>query len=86
MSDENCEMLTALLDTIYTNWLDKVSSAKGKGREDIENFINEGVYEVDKLKEEGLISNVIYDDEVTAMLKERLGVKAEEKLPTVDYR
>jgi protease-4 len=29
MSDENCEMLTALLDTIYTNWLDKVSSAKG---------------------------------------------------------
>ncbi|CAJ2642007.1 unnamed protein product [Trifolium pratense] len=80
MSDENCEMLTALLDTIYTNWLDKVSSAKGKGREDIENFINEGVYEVDKLKEEGLISNV------TAMLKERLGVKAEDELPTVDYR
>ncbi|GAU23271.1 hypothetical protein TSUD_281660, partial [Trifolium subterraneum] len=85
MSDENCEMLTALLDTIYTNWLDEVSSVKGKGREDIVNFINEGVYEVDKLKEEGLISNVIYDDEVTAMLKERLGVKAEEKLPTVDY-
>jgi protease-4 len=86
MSDENCEMLTALLDTIYTNWLDKVSSAKGKGREDIQNFINEGVYEVDRLKEEGFISNIIYDDEVTAMLKERLGVKAEKKLPTVDYR
>lgn len=29
MSEENCEMLTALLDNIYTNWLDKVSSAKG---------------------------------------------------------
>ncbi|OIW15427.1 hypothetical protein TanjilG_12281 [Lupinus angustifolius] len=28
MSEENCEMLTALLDSIYTNWLDKVSSAK----------------------------------------------------------
>ncbi|XP_058755120.1 serine protease SPPA, chloroplastic-like isoform X2 [Vicia villosa] len=28
MSDENYEMLTALLDNIYTNWLDKVSSAK----------------------------------------------------------
>ncbi|CAI8589575.1 unnamed protein product [Vicia faba] len=86
MSDENCEMLTALLDNIYSNWLDKVSSAKGKGRKDIENFINEGVYQVDKLKEEGLISNVIYDDEVTAMLKERLGVKAEKDLPMVDYR
>lgn len=85
MSDENCEMLTALLDNIYTNWLDKVSSAKGKGREDIENFINEGVYQVDKLKEEGLISNLMYDDEVTDMLKERLGVKTDKKLPTVDY-
>ncbi|KAJ1428125.1 Peptidase S49 [Sesbania bispinosa] len=86
MSEENCEMLTALLDNIYTNWLDKVSFAKGRRREDIENFINEGVYQVDKLKEEGLISNVIYDDEVIAMLKERLGVKTDKNLPMVDYR
>ncbi|KAL5146618.1 Serine protease SPPA, chloroplastic [Glycine soja] len=86
MSEENCEMLTTLLDNIYTNWLDKVSSAKGKTREDIENFINEGVYQVDKLKEEGLISNINYDDEITAMLKERLGVKSDKDLPMVDYR
>ncbi|KAK7292139.1 hypothetical protein RIF29_07862 [Crotalaria pallida] len=64
MSDESCEMLTTLLDNIYTNWLDKVSSAKGKKREDIENFINEGVYQVDRLKEEGFISDIIYDDKV----------------------
>ncbi|KAG5049526.1 hypothetical protein JHK85_010629 [Glycine max] len=86
MSEENCEMLTTLLDNIYTNWLDKVSSAKGKTREDIENFINEGVYQVDKLKEEGLISNINYDDEITAMLKERLGVKSDKDLRMVDYR
>ncbi|KAK2985724.1 hypothetical protein RJ640_023691 [Escallonia rubra] len=29
ISEENREMLTALLDNIYGNWLDKVSSAKG---------------------------------------------------------
>lgn len=29
MSEENCEMLTALLDNIYENWLDKVSFTKG---------------------------------------------------------
>ncbi|TKY73262.1 Serine protease SPPA [Spatholobus suberectus] len=86
ISEENCEMLTALLDNIYTNWLDKVSSAKGKRREDVEKFINEGVYQVDKLKEEGLISNIIYDDEIIAMLKERLGVKSDKDLPMVDYR
>ncbi|KAK7411295.1 hypothetical protein VNO78_02728 [Psophocarpus tetragonolobus] len=86
ISEENCEMLTALLDNIYTNWLDKISSAKGKTKEDIEKFINEGVYQVDKLKEEGLISNIIYDDEINAMLKERLGVKSDKDLPMVDYR
>ncbi|KAK0575753.1 hypothetical protein LWI29_006448 [Acer saccharum] len=31
MSEENCEMLTALLDNIYENWLDKVSSTKALG-------------------------------------------------------
>lgn len=29
MSEENCEMLTTLLDNIYGNWLDKVSSTNG---------------------------------------------------------
>ncbi|KAK9926196.1 hypothetical protein M0R45_023438 [Rubus argutus] len=86
MSEENCEMLTALLDNIYGNWLDIISSTRGKKREDIEKFINEGVYQVKKLKDEGWITNIQYDDEVTSMLKERLGVQKEKKLPMVDYR
>ncbi|KAM5576000.1 hypothetical protein ABKV19_014764, partial [Rosa sericea] len=57
-----------------------------KKREDIEKFVNEGVYQVEKLKEEGWITNIQYDDEVTSMLKERLGVQKEKKLPMVDYR
>lgn len=87
MSEENHEMLTALLDTIYGNWLDKVSIAEGresnflfanywtffywnsefyagKKREDIERFINEGVYQMERLKEEGWITDIHYDDEV----------------------
>ncbi|PRQ16419.1 putative peptidase S49, ClpP/crotonase-like domain-containing protein [Rosa chinensis] len=86
MSEKNCEMLTALLDNIYGNWLDIISSTRGKKREDIEKFVNEGVYQVEKLKEEGWITNIQYDDEVTSMLKERLGVQKEKKLPMVDYR
>ncbi|XP_031257305.1 serine protease SPPA, chloroplastic [Pistacia vera] len=86
MSEENCEMLTALLDNIYADWLDKVCSSKGKKREDMEKFINEGVYKVEKLKEEGLITNIHYDDEVIAMLKKRLGVQKDKNLPIVDYR
>ena len=36
----------------------------GKEREAIENFINTGVYQVERLKEEGWITNILYDDEV----------------------
>ncbi|KAE8099775.1 hypothetical protein FH972_017729 [Carpinus fangiana] len=86
MSEENCEMLTALLDNIYGNWLDKVSSAQGKSREDLENFINEGVYQVERLKEEGWITNISYDDEVISMLRKRLGVQKDKNLPMIDYR
>ncbi|XVE54626.1 hypothetical protein DITRI_Ditri03aG0097200 [Diplodiscus trichospermus] len=86
MSEENCEMLTSLLDNIYGNWLDVVSSSKGKKREDVENFINEGVYKVEKLKEEGFITNIHYDDEVISMLKERLGIQKDKNLHMVDYK
>nr|POF12139.1 serine protease sppa, chloroplastic [Quercus suber] len=85
-------MLIALLDNVYEKWLYKVSSAKGKSREDLENFINQGVYQVGKLKEEGWITNKRYDDEplvlgvVISMLRERLGLYKDEQIPMVDYR
>lgn len=86
MSKEVYEMLTSLLDNIYGNWLDTISSTRGKGREEIENFINSGVYQVERLKDEGWITNILYDDEVLSMLKERLGQKGRKSLLTVDYR
>ncbi|KAI4303748.1 hypothetical protein MLD38_039344 [Melastoma candidum] len=86
MSEENCEMLTAILDTIYGTWIDEVSTTKGKKREEIENFVNEGVFQVERLKEEGWITNICYDDEVLTMLKEKVGVQKDKNLPMVDYR
>ncbi|KAL0396158.1 UNVERIFIED_CONTAM: Serine protease SPPA, chloroplastic [Sesamum calycinum] len=50
ISDENREMLTALLDNIYANWVEKISLEKG-------------VYEVERLKEDGWITDIKYDDE-----------------------
>ncbi|KAJ9568317.1 hypothetical protein OSB04_004283 [Centaurea solstitialis] len=86
MSEENREVLTTLLDHVYGNWVDKVSQAKGKKKEEIEKFINEGVYEIEKLKEDGWITDVKYDDEVISMLKTRLGIAKKKKLPTVTYK
>ncbi|KAL5725643.1 hypothetical protein ACHQM5_008766 [Ranunculus cassubicifolius] len=86
MSEANCEMLTALLDNIYRNWLEKVSLTQGKKIEEVENFINEGVYQIERLKDGGWITNILYDDEVTDMLKKKLGQEKEKKLLTVDYK
>ncbi|GJR27953.1 serine protease SPPA, chloroplastic [Tanacetum coccineum] len=86
ISEENREVLTTLLDNIYGNWVDKISQAKGKKKEDIENFINEGVYQIEKLKADGWITDIKYDDEVTSMLKTKLGIAEEKKLPIVDYK
>ncbi|RLN08788.1 serine protease SPPA, chloroplastic [Panicum miliaceum] len=72
MSNEVREMLATLLDNIYGNWLDTISSTHG-------------VYKVARLKEEGWITDLLYDDEVMAMLKERVGQKDKKSLHMVDY-
>ncbi|KAL8216073.1 hypothetical protein R6Q57_022910 [Mikania cordata] len=86
ISEENREVLNTLLDNIYGNWVDKISQAKGKKKEEIESFINEGVYQIERLKEDGWITDIKYDDEVISMLKKKLGIAEEKKLPTVDYK
>ncbi|PHT47736.1 Serine protease SPPA, chloroplastic [Capsicum baccatum] len=63
ISGEHREMLTALLDNIYGNWLEQVALTKGKKKEDIEQFVNDGVYQVERLKEESWMTDIKYDDE-----------------------
>ncbi|KAI3820924.1 hypothetical protein L1987_08478 [Smallanthus sonchifolius] len=58
----------------------------GKRKEEIESFINEGVYQIEKLKEDGWITDIKYDDEVTSMLKTRLGIAEKKKLPLIDFK
>ncbi|XP_023767044.1 serine protease SPPA, chloroplastic [Lactuca sativa] len=86
ISEENREVLTTLVDNIYGNWVNTVSQSKGKKKEDIERFINEGVYQVEKLKEDGWITDIKYEDEVTSMLKKKLGIVEKKKLPLVAYK
>lgn len=64
----------------------QIVSFTGKKKEDIERFINEGVYQVEKLKEDGWITDIKYEDEVTSMLKKKLGIVEKKKLPLVAYK
>lgn len=85
MSEANREMLTSLLDDIYGNWLETISSTRGNTKEEVEEFLNSGVYQVERLKEKGWITNTLYDDEVMSMLKDRLEQKKRKNLLIVDY-
>ncbi|KAI3688828.1 hypothetical protein L2E82_46691 [Cichorium intybus] len=86
ISEEDHEVLTTMLENIYGNWVDTVSQSIGKKKEEIESFINEGVYQVEKLKENGWITDIKYDDEVISILKKKLGIKEKKKLPVVAYK
>lgn len=86
MSEANREMLTALLDDIYYNWLQEVSRLNGKNKEDVENLLNEGVFEIERLKEAGWITDIKYEDEVEKLLKERLKLKDDKKVPFVENK
>ncbi|MFS7939452.1 putative peptidase S49, ClpP/crotonase-like domain superfamily [Helianthus anomalus] len=86
ISEENREVLTTILDDVYENWVDKVSQAKGKSKEEIKSFINEGVYQIEKLKEDGWITDIKYDDEVRSMLKTRLGIAEKKKITLIEYK
>jgi protease-4 len=75
-TDYHREALKSLRDSIYSDWLDKV-------RKGIENFVNKGVFEVGKLRDDGFVSELLSTDEdVINMLKERIKVKS---LPLVLY-
>ncbi|MCO5558983.1 hypothetical protein L7F22_012574 [Adiantum nelumboides] len=86
MSEENREMLTALLDDIYSNWLREVSSLNSKDKEEVENLLNAGLFEIEKLKEGGWITDIKYNDEVEKLLKERLNIKEDKNLPVVENK
>ncbi|CAN1831994.1 Serine protease SPPA, chloroplastic [Linum perenne] len=86
ISEHHLEVLNNLVDGRYENFLETVSSSTGKTREEVENFMNEGVYEMERVKEEGLITDILYEEEVMSILKARLGVPEEKDLPTVDYK
>ncbi|CAN0916905.1 Serine protease SPPA, chloroplastic [Linum grandiflorum] len=66
IAEPHLEVLNNMLDGRYENWVQTVSSATGKTREELESFINEGVYEMERVKEVGLITDILYEDEVAS--------------------
>lgn len=73
MSPEDKEALNALLDDIYSDYVENIAKARKKDVEQIKKLIDEGPYNMPKqAKEVGLIDDTLYLDEVKDKIKEDL--------------
>ncbi len=78
MSEAQSEQLNALLDDIYEDFVETIATARKKDRADVENLINAGVFEMEKLQQGGWVDGLKYADEVDDIIKERTGGKEDE--------
>jgi len=78
MSEYQREQLTEILDDIYSDFVSSIAGARGKTVEETEEFINKGYFDMLKLKEQGFIDDLKYEDEINDMLKARTDGKEDE--------
>ncbi|KAL4448020.1 hypothetical protein ABPG75_005239 [Micractinium tetrahymenae] len=84
MSEAQREQLTALLDDIYGGFLEHVAAARGKSREEVAAFLDEGVFDMEAFRQRGFVDDLKYECELEELLKQRTGGK-EDELRKVGY-
>ncbi|MEJ7709347.1 MAG: signal peptide peptidase SppA [Pyrinomonadaceae bacterium] len=89
MSNEQREVLNAVLDDIFNRYVDGIATARGKSPEDIRALIDSAPLSAQTAKAAGLIDGAKYRDEVEKEIKDRLKYKESDKLQLAkfsDYR
>ena len=74
MSEPQREQLTALLDDIYTSFVDAVAKGRGKSHEDVIAMLDKGIYDMEEFQSGGWVTGLKYSDEITDDLKKRTGL------------
>ena len=83
MSDEQREVLNAILDQYFGTLVNTIAEDRKKSPEDVKALIDNAPYHGTEAKELGLVDGASYRDQVIVDLKNRLGYKAEDDLRTV---
>jgi protease-4 len=87
LSPENEEQLRALLDTTSSTFMRAVAAQRGQSAATLQRIASESAtLTAHSAHEAGLIDALLYEDEVMATLKERLGLSADDSLPVVSLR
>lgn len=89
MTEGQREVINAVLDDYYTRIVNTISETRKKSPEDVKAIIDNAPYNAMQAKQQGLIDETFYREQVYAELKNRLGYKEEDKIRTVstsEYR
>ena len=78
MSEYQREQLTALLEDIYDTFVESLATSRGKTKEEIQEFIDEGVFDMQRFKDAGIVTDLLYEDQINDLLKERTDGKDDE--------
>ncbi|MBI4459491.1 MAG: signal peptide peptidase SppA, partial [Acidobacteria bacterium] len=74
MSNAFREATTAMLDSIYGNFLSGVASARSRSVEEIRTLLEEsGPFEAERALQAGFADQLLYEDELTEQLQKELG-------------
>lgn len=83
MSDGQREVLNALLDEYFTRFTAAISESRKKSVDDVKALIDTAPFTAVQAKDQGLIDDSLYREQVDEALKSRLGYKADDKLRTI---
>ena len=89
MSDEQREVINAVLDEYIGNFKKAIAEDRKLAPENVEELINNAPYHATEAQQLKLIDGAIYREQVDGELKNQLGYKADDKLRTIsagDYR
>lgn len=83
MSDGQREVINALLDEYFTRFTTAIAEARKKSADDVRALIDTAPFTAVQAKNQGLIDDALYREQVDEALKSRLGYRADDKLRTI---
>src|ERR1044071_880761 len=89
MTEAHREYINSLLDDLYGRYVTTIAQARHKTPDEVKALIDNAPYRSEKAKEEGLIDETLYRDDVDKEFKKLLGYKDTDQLVAVrgsDYR
>jgi protease-4 len=86
LSDENKLQLNSLLHSVYSNMLKNIGQSRNIGSETVNEIANKMlVQNADEAKQQQLIDDLLYEDEVLDYLRKKTGIEEKEKINFIRY-